>query len=189
MIWVDFDRKRASSTTIMRIRPSDCGWRGCARAIASSATLAKPSTAADQCSRSARSRAARPSASRVRWSSASDAQADANWPSLRTSTPVSPSTTESRRPGTSNPIPGVPRIAASVITIPQPSIIAGCSSIQAEHSSRCFSSSDTRPVTTTPGPARASMRARSGPSPAITSWPPTTCRTRSHSRSSRSMRL
>ena len=109
-------------------------------------------------------RAAWPSCSRCRSLIASDAQAEANWPSVRISMPVWPCTTESRSPGTSNATAGVPRIAASATTIPQPSINAGCMSSQAAHSSRCFSCSDTRPVNTTPGPSSASSRGRSGPS-------------------------
>ena len=126
-----------------------------ARLIASSATSENPSTAADQCSWSARSRAALPMASRRRSSIASAAQAEANSPSVRTSNPVLSWTIESRSPGTLNPIAGVPRTAASATTMPQPSMLAGCSSTQAADSKRCFSSSDTRPVNVTSAPASA----------------------------------
>src|SRR5215469_9410313 len=77
--------------------------RRASRSSVSSTTSAKPSTADDQCNRSARSRAAMPIAPARFRSNASDAQADANSPSFLTKRPVSPLTTESRKPRTLNP--------------------------------------------------------------------------------------
>src|SRR5438132_1151064 len=86
------------------------------------------------------------------------------------SSPVTPSRTESRRPGLSAATTAVPQAPASITVSPQPSLGDGCTCTQASWSARTLSAGGTKPrnSTASANPSRMAIRwsvSPKGPSP------------------------